>query len=179
VTEDAVRSETVSVNPGRFRLPFTRAKKAPRERGLTRRKTPEWLVGSSWRLRRRRCPRSAPSCAILSARVGEVLFAADRLLCPEVLHPVVVDCAHLHGRPCATPSRRNTARCQCPRNAPKRFDAAVLNFADYRQHVSRISVRSLRVGQGGSGRPWPRSSPAWPCGSQVGLPGRSSGHPRC
>src|SRR5690242_9588110 len=30
--------------------------------------------------------------------------------------------AHLYWSPCATTSRRDTARCQCPRDSPKRFD---------------------------------------------------------
>jgi hypothetical protein len=46
----------------------------------------------------------------------------------------------LYRCPFATARRRDTARCQCPRDAAERFDAVALNFVDHREHVARIAL---------------------------------------
>ena len=46
----------------------------------------------------------------------------------------------MYRRPGATASSWDTARGQCPRNATKRFHAAILNFTDYWQYVGGVAI---------------------------------------
>jgi hypothetical protein len=97
-----------------------------------------------------------------------VSLAVEIRVAVDASHRTLEDRAHLHRRPCATTSCRNTSRGQCPCNAAKGFDAASLNFPDHRQNVGRVTVCPLFPGHRGRasdslGFPnrFPRALAAW------------------
>ena len=55
--------------------------------------------------------------------------------------------AHLHRCPGTTTSSWDTARSQCPRDATKRFHAAILNFTNYWQYIGRVAVCLILLGR--------------------------------
>jgi hypothetical protein len=80
--------------------------------------------------------------SILQDRPWKLKYTPDHGDLVKLLYQPLLECAVRYdrltgyfsasalGRPCATACRRDTACCQCPRDAAKRLNATPLNFTD-------------------------------------------------